>query len=113
MCGLVYPHQRDNCNDVGSVGAIEKCAQVFGCQIHVQTNMIGSPLEMSVTHAEATKIVEKNLTREFAKGGWIQMERKIVEVPQMWRFHRCVLVSTQHQVPTVQAGQKAVSFLSD
>ena len=50
--------------------------------------------DVRVTHAEATKIVEKNLTREFAKGGW--------------RFHRCVLVSTQLQVPIVQAGQKAV-----
>ena len=58
--------------------------------------------DVRVAYAEATKIVEKNLVREFideAVGGSTDAVR--------WQDHRCD-VAAQHQVPTVQAVQKAV-----
>ena len=75
-----------------------------------------------VAYAEATKIVEKNLVREFIDKAadapvmsqrqepMNQKERKTVEVRQMQYVGKIidVLVAAQRQVPTVQAVQKAV-----
>ena len=62
--------------------------------------------DVRVAYAEATKIVLKNLVREFidkAVGGSTDAVR--------WQDHRCD-VAAQHQVPTVQAVQKAVEVAS-
>ena len=96
--------------------------QMYGEQppeLSVEEQMVGvKPVgDGRVAFAEATKIVEKNLVREFideAADAPVMSQRQEPmnqkEVPQMQYVGKIidVPVVAQHQVPTVQAVQKAV-----